>query len=364
MSKIDTGIIQQITRWASINGKIGLARKFFISIIGNTIIATLISLLMGNWLINLIISQCIGLSVFSIAMIGERYVQKTKTKSILFVYLTAIVLGSLIGVMVAWPIIGVLFPEMGKPINLGGLSVPIYLGLFFGAISSYIHYTGKKIEQTAQQLRQEENVRLKQEKQLAEAQLKLIQAQIEPHFLFNTLATIDSLIMSDPKNAQYMLQQLNQYLRTSLSRTRNGKMSLRHEIELITAYLEIIKIRMGERLNYKIDVDEASQDIFIPALLLQPIVENAIQHGLEPKADGGYLSLRVRLCHERLLIEINDSGIGDQAKWGNGTGLSNVRERVKTFYRDKGTFSLSCTKNGSSVLYDLPVHEFVPAEAI
>jgi len=355
--KTFTNPIQTISRWASVAGTVGVFRQFLVAFAGNTLIATLISIVLGNFFINLIISQCIGLSVYFLVVLGQKIFARNTKKTSWWVYAFAIIGGSIIGVVFAYPIVIDLFAEGEKPTKVGALYVPIYLGLFFGAISSYVHYSRREIEQTLGKLRAEENARIRQEKQLAEAQLKLIQAQIEPHFLFNTLATINSLIMKEPKTAQFMLEQLNQYLRTSLSRTRNEQMSLRHEIELVGAYLAIIKIRMGDRLSYKIDADEASQDVYIPPLLLQPIVENAIKHGLEPKIEGGKISIRCRLANDRLIIEINDSGIGEKAAWQQGTGLSNVRERVNTFYNEQGKFSLSCNQSGSNVLFDLPVSQ-------
>jgi LytS/YehU family sensor histidine kinase len=152
-----------------------------------------------------------------------------------------------------------------------------------------------------------------------------------------------------------MLQQLNQYLRTGLSRTRNGQMTLRHEIDLISAYLAIFKIRMGERLSYHIDIDESAMNVFIPALLLQPVVENAIQHGLEPKVEGGCIDVSARIATDRLMVDVKDSGIGQQASWNSGTGLSNVRDRIKAFYRGKASFNFSCNDNGTHVQFDLPV---------
>lgn len=350
--------IQQISHWASLPGMRGYSRKFILIVAGNTAIAALISALFGKFWINLVISQCIGLSISNI-FIFTNYVwaQNTSLKLTVLRYATAIVGGSLFGVAIASVILSNLFPRAITTPNLGALYVPIYLGLFFGVISSYIHFSRKEVEQTLIRLQAEETARIKQEKQLAEAQLKLIQAQIEPHFLFNTLATINSLITTKPESAQFMLHQLDQYLRTSLTRTRDGQMTLRHEIDLLSAYLAIIKIRMGDRLNYRIDSDEASLDIFIPALLLQPIVENAVTHGLEPKLDGGNIAIRCKLNNNRLLIDIHDSGIGEAAEWKHGTGLSNVRERIQTFYRSQGKFTLSCNQFGSSVHYDLPVDQ-------
>jgi len=353
--QVNDHLISIITRWASVGGVTGVLRKLLVALVGNTIIAVLISVLLGHFWINFTMSQCIGLSVFTLSLLAQKILKSDSPHPTLPGYIFAIVGGTVLGVIIAYPIVTRIFYHGVVPKDIGTSYVPIYLGLFFGAISAYIHYSRREIEQTLEKLRAEENARIKQEKQLAEAQLKLIQAQIEPHFLFNTLATISSLILKEPETAQFMLEQLNQYLRTSLSRTRNGQMSLRHEIELLSAYLAIIKIRMHDRLSFNIDVDEKAQEVFIPALLLQPIVENAIKHGLEPKVEGGKINIRCRIVNDRLIIEINDSGIGEKADWKQGTGLSNVRERVNTFYHNQGKFSLTCNQSGSSALFDLPV---------
>ncbi|HTD06332.1 sensor histidine kinase, partial [Undibacterium sp.] len=123
------------------------------------------------------------------------------------------------------------------------------------------------------------------EKQAMQAQLQLLQAQIEPHMLFNTLANLQTLISMDPDKAQHMLDQLIQYLRATLSSSRADQTSLRQEFTLIEAYLELMSIRMGKRLSYTLDLPEELQELKIPPMLLQPLVENAIKHGVEPKME-------------------------------------------------------------------------------
>ncbi|HEX7438307.1 MAG TPA: histidine kinase, partial [Caldimonas sp.] len=132
------------------------------------------------------------------------------------------------------------------------------------------------------------------ENQATEAQLRLLQAQIEPHFLFNTLANVVGLIEADPPRAKLMLESFIDYLRSSLGGLRGERHTLGEEIDLIDAYLRVIAIRMAHRLHYEIDVPDALRALPLPALSLQPLVENAVVHGLEPKIEGGRVRVDAR----------------------------------------------------------------------
>jgi sensor histidine kinase YesM len=167
--------------------------------------------------------------------------------------------------------------------------------------------------------------------QLAIAELKILQAQIEPHFLFNTLANVQSLIDASPRDAKAMLAALNQLLRASLQQTRSKETTLAAEANLVTQYLTILKIRMGDRLRFSIDVPEELGVLALPPLLLQPLVENAIKHGVEPKVEGGEVSVTARKTVNGVEIEVADTGLGFGAAIGTsgtGVGLQNVRDRI------------------------------------
>lgn len=185
---------------------------------------------------------------------------------------------------------------------------------------------------------------LQKEKQ--EAQSKLIQAQIEPHFLFNTLANISSLTDQDTNKAKHMLGDLDTYLRTTLARTREGNTTLKEELELIKSYLSIIKIRMGDRLQYEIDIPEEFGSIYIPPLLLQPLVENAIKHGLDPKVEGGRLLISGNMVDGRLKLVVSDNGVGLSDNDLSGIGLNNVRERINMVYGRKGKLEIYGNTDG------------------
>jgi LytS/YehU family sensor histidine kinase len=171
------------------------------------------------------------------------------------------------------------------------------------------------------------------EKELTEARLSLLHAQVEPHFLYNTLASAQLLTRSDPARADEMLGHLIQYLRHSLPRTQEESSSLGEELERAIAYLEILRIRMGPRLQVQVDVPEALLGTPLPPMMLQTLVENAIKHGLEPRTGGGTVWIRARQGDGQVAITVADDGAGFGAKpGGTGIGLKNVRERLRLLH--------------------------------
>jgi len=171
------------------------------------------------------------------------------------------------------------------------------------------------------------------EKELTVTKLSLLHAQVEPHFLYNTLASAQLLTRSDPVRAEEMLGHLIQYLRHSLPRTQDDLSTLGEELERALAYLEILKIRMGPRLSVQLDVPEALRATALPPMMLQTLVENAIKHGLEPRTAGGTVWLRARQHDGEVAVTVADDGEGFTGKGGGtGIGLKNVRERLRLVY--------------------------------
>jgi sensor histidine kinase YesM len=170
-------------------------------------------------------------------------------------------------------------------------------------------------------------------KQATQAQLQLLQAQIEPHMLFNTLANLQSLIAVDPARAQTMLDQLILYLRATLVSSRVETTTLAHEFSLMEAYLGLMSVRMGTRLSRTLHLPDSMRDLRIAPMLLQPLVENAVRHGLEPKIDGGHIEVAASLEDSMLRLTVTDTGLGlDAAGGGTGVGLANVRERLQALH--------------------------------
>ena len=181
------------------------------------------------------------------------------------------------------------------------------------------------------------------ERRATEAQLKLLQGQIEPHFLFNTLANVLGLMETDTPRARLILESFVEYLRGSLGSLRLEQQTLGHEVDLVDAYLRIVAIRMEGRLRYRVDVPEALRGLPLPALMLQPLVENAIRHGLEPKIAGGCVTVTARVNAGTLTLNVSDDGLGLPAPHhgltrgpldGSGTALDNIRERLLQRFGD------------------------------
>jgi hypothetical protein len=201
------------------------------------------------------------------------------------------------------------------------------------------------------------------ERDATEAQLKLLQSQLEPHMLFNTLANLRALIGIDPAAAQHMVDRLNDYLRATLGASRATLHPLSAEFDRLRDYLDLMAIRMGPRLQPALDLPEALRDLPVPTLLLQPLVENAIQHGLEPKVAGG--TIRVSAAHDgagHLVLEVADTGVGyaptasDAIANGRGFGLTQVIERVASAYGGQGRVDVQSQPGaGTTVRITLPL---------
>jgi signal transduction histidine kinase len=188
-------------------------------------------------------------------------------------------------------------------------------------------------------------------RQVLEARMAAMQAQVEPHFLFNTLASIDHLIETDPIRASQMQKNLIALLRASMPAMRESapqSHTLGREMAVIRPYLEILKVRMEDRLEIVIDVPEGLLSAEFPPMMIQSLVENAIKHGLEPKPEGGRLTLKAEVVHGDLAVTVADTGLGfgRAATAGTGTGLANIRERLQLRYGDRA--SMAVTQNPPS----------------
>jgi hypothetical protein len=189
-----------------------------------------------------------------------------------------------------------------------------------------------------------------------EARLKLLETQLEPHMLFNTLANLRALIGVDAARAQQMLDHMIAYLRATLDASRATTHPLRVEFERLHDYLELMAIRMGPRLAYTLDLPPDLAELNVPTLLLQPLVENCIQHGLEPKVEGGRIEVRARREGSQLVIEVRDSGVGasGQGAPGHGFGLAQIRERLAALHGEQALLQFETGDQGAQARIALP----------
>jgi hypothetical protein len=198
------------------------------------------------------------------------------------------------------------------------------------------------------------------QRQAAESRLRLLEAQLEPHMFFNTLANLHVLIALDPPRAQAMLDQLIAFLRATLSGSRAIEHPLRAEFSRLRDYLALMQVRMEERLRIHFELPESLADIPVPPLLLQPLVENSIKHGLEPAVAGGLIDVRAHREGDSLLLSVRDTGVGLRETSGSGTsfGLRHVRERLETLYGSNASLTLRPAEDrdgGTLALIRLPL---------
>jgi len=329
-------------------------KLLFYTFVFNTLIAIFLTAIKfgAGFPINFIISQCIGLSICTCVSITHYFFYNAGPilKAILVAAaLTAgTICGSYLGSFVSGLSPSTLFEKHS-------LLQFLFLGVMFGSIITYFFTSREQIAQSQTRIKEEQIKRLTSEKKLAEANLQILQAQIEPHFLFNTLSNVLSLLDTDKEKGKSMLMDFVHYLRTSLSKIRGDKTTLGQEMEMIQAYLNIFKVRMGNRLHYKIDLPEKLKANTFPPMLVQPLVENAIKHGLEPKIDGGEILISGEAKDGILRLEVADTGDGFQGEKNFGMGLSNIRERLQSLYGNSGRLLLEENQpNGLKATIEVP----------
>ncbi|MEO7336149.1 MAG: histidine kinase [Caldimonas sp.] len=279
----------------------------------------------GQWYLNyLIVSLAIGYSIHGLFYIGGRLLGQARiatfTRGKRISYYTLVpACGVVLGNAVGLPLIDRQQSNIAVPTDwnarIGSLLIALLLLIMFQVFFSLRHR------------------RIAAERRAAQAQLQLLQAQMEPHFLFNTLANVVGLMDIDTPRAKAMLESFTDYLRASLISLRTPEHSLGNELALVEAYLRVAQVRMDDRLRYRIDVPDALRDARVPALGLQPLVENAVIHGLEPSIDGGCITVTAQRRGDLLELRVVDDGVGlpstaRPAVAGHGSAVANIRERI------------------------------------
>ncbi len=314
-----------------------------------TFVATILGLAMRGTVVPgyFVVSYCIGLSIEICTRFGRAYAPPAVPRFAVMGAMTGC--GLMIGLTMGGALV------LGDPASLLVDSASLLVGVLISALAVAAFEGARRLWDAREQVARAERDALTRDKALAEAELRVLQAQVEPHFLFNTLANVISLVRTHPARAARLLEQLTALLRASLSRTRRTAGTLGDELGVVRAYLDIQAQRMGGRMTYAIEVEPGLETVPMPPLLVQPLVENAVLHGIEPSASGG----RVRVCAERsagaVRIRVADDGVGmhpDTA--GHGMGLANVRERLRASYGGRGTLTL-LDQPGGGVSADLRI---------
>ena len=302
--------------------------QFLVVAAGNVLIGLLLSVVgFGGTLgTNLVWSECIGLSIYSLVYAAFALSARGSLARLALI-LAAIALGGVIG-----QVLGNLITHSSPQLLSNYFLKSEFIGLFFGGLGATGFFLRERYRDLEAALQARELQRLEAEKRGFEAQLKMLQAQIEPHFLFNTLANLAGLIEADPQEAGRLLEALNRYLRASLKRTRADGGTLGDELDLLAAYLAVFRIRLGPRLDFSIDATQPVRALPFPPMLLQPLVENAVRHGIEPQVAGGRIHIAAAQVAGVLELTVRDTGPGLSDPPGRGLGLDNVRARLAALF--------------------------------
>jgi len=293
---------------------------------------------------NFVVSQCIGLCIYAGCLGATRWASTGRGKTLGMIL--AVPAGAASGVGLATLLLG---PRSGEWVGSMAWQ-SLLIGLLFGTAISALFYLRERMSQLETELKERQLREALAEKARVGAQLRMLQAQIEPHFLFNTLANLSVLIRSDPARAERLLADLIAWLRATLQRTREAESTLGDEIELLRRYLDIVGLRFGDRLRVVFEVPDELLTRPFPLLLLQPLVENAITHGIEPKVGGGELRIAAVEENGRLRVRVSDTGAGLQESGsGTGFGLENVRSRLHALYGEAASLDVRGNAGGGVI---------------
>ena len=308
---------------------------------------------------NFVIAQSIGLTIHALYeaggyLLGRERIEAFSTSNRVIFFAGIPIVGCLIGYWIGLTLLGVDVSRIvqGAPrVVVAIVIVSIIFSTFW-----YRYLAGKtRLERAEAESERERAKAVDLQRQAIDAQLRSLQAQVEPHFLFNTLANVVSLIDTAPDKARLMLERLIELLRASLAASRSERTTLGQETALIAAYLDILRIRMGERLSYTISVPPELLNVSIPPLSLQPLVENSIKHGLEPKLEGGSVHLSARTADGALQLDVEDDGLGFSPHPGAGVGLANLRDRISSLYGARARLVIEELARGTRVRMTIPL---------
>jgi len=284
----------------------------------------------------------IGSAVLIAAVWARNAVRSPGVKQYAAVALAVVLAASVATVCLeAWLPDGLLAgPDVGW-LNLMGVAAAIVRPSFVGLIiaSAWLYIRAEADHAAAIAACTIDSERM--DRQTAEARLQVLEAQIEPHFLFNTLANVKRLYETDRTAGATMMRNLKDYLAVALPQMRAVACTLGRESDHAIAYLNVQQIRMGRRLAFDFDVPSQLRDARMPPLMLLTLVENAVKHGLTPRLEGGRIDVRARVVDEQLRIEVADTGQGFTKSGGGGTGLANTRARLASYFGERGNLSLA-----------------------
>jgi sensor histidine kinase YesM len=301
--------------------------------------------------IQLVLANVIGYSIHALYWLGAKANVETAARNAGFIAKVAYFSGvPLVGVAFGFWVSSYFLYEgfRGWLTNQGVLLSMLSTSLVVSIVLSIVFFGRERSAVAEAEVLRGRQRTERVEREAALANLRALQAQIEPHFLFNTLANVTSLMDLDPPKAKHMLESFIRFLRASLAATRMESTTLGAEGELIAAYLDVLQVRMGARLAYRIDIPPDLAGFVIAPMLLQPVVENAIRHGLEPKVEGGQVEFAARREGDGVVIEVRDTGVGFAPTTRGGIGLANLGSRLRGLYGERATLAVADNAGGGA----------------
>jgi histidine kinase/histidine kinase/DNA gyrase B/HSP90-like ATPase len=288
-----------------------------------------------------------ALPLFILVVRTEMATARSTTRVRILALVAAVILGAVMFPVVRHALrIGIL-PLIGTPGSFWEYSLAhFFRALFVGGLFTSILYFAARERDAERRLHLTRLSRVEIDKQMAEARLQLLQAQIEPHFLFNSLASVKRLYEKEPVRGRSLLRNLGDYLRIAISRAGLRETRLGEEIALARSFLAIFEVRMGHRLRVGIDVPRELESARIPPLMVGTLIENSIKHGISPRASGGVVSITARRDGNFLEVKVADDGVGFRARSGHGVGLANTRARLETLFAAGASLDLAANAGG------------------
>ena len=306
-----------------------IRRVLWVTAVAAAAAGAVVWLFINTYLDLLVTALCVGYTSMVLFTVAGNIRQSRVPREAM--QILAIIAGSVLGTILAGLVKGRAFSTMFSE-RMWGVAISMGLGIGFGCVVVATVILREKHARDQARILRAEAERHQMEKNVLEARLALMQAQVEPHFLFNTLANVQHLVETDPAGASRMLDSLIQYLRAALPQMREAATNLGREVDMARAFLEINRVRMGSRLAFAIEVPDALKERAFPPMMLISLVENAIKHGVDPCCDCGSIVIRAEEAEGRLKVSVTDTGQGIRPKKGGGVGLTNIRERLKALY--------------------------------
>ncbi len=339
--------------------------NFLLALLVNTIITIIVAAGLtyndpGRWFEYLygsfIFSNCIGFTIFALVYALAPRIDRLpvvfRAVLLFVVFLFAGVIGTEASVGV-FSILGI--AKFDAVSHVRTLLMDLVLAEVFGSVAVLYFSLRSRAERLAVELKEKALAEERLTRLKTKAELDALQTKVNPHFLFNTLNSIASLISENPSAAEETVEKLSDLFRHSLRYTEKDNVTLAEELDLVRTYLEIEKVRLGDRLQYDVRCDKRLRDIQLPAMLIQPLVENGIKHGIAPALGGGSISVDAKEVNGACVISVQDSGKGFQSEGEtDGFGLRSVQERLKLRYGERA--SLEIVRNGyTKIVITIPM---------